>query len=225
MRRAPCLVVTALLLPLSGCCSLARLFCGPDKSAWVQVDYRTPELALRTLLEAIRRDEPEILYQSLANECRERMHLSSDVMQLAWQQVKAQTPGIHLAGYAEIPAPIRMADGGATFVLDVEGRKLTVDLVRESVWEIGYLRPKGTQGEGTRGRYSQRVTSWNSRLHLEPIDDPDRDRSRIVFEPFEFEHEGLDSVPLEAIDHIELVRQWKVAALNMVAATPSSDGD
>lgn len=66
MGRFLPLAAVALLLPLSGCCSLSRLFCGPDKSPWVPIDYSTPEATVRVLLEAIRRDEPSVVYESLA---------------------------------------------------------------------------------------------------------------------------------------------------------------
>lgn len=210
MRRTSTLLLGALLLPLPGCCSLARLFCGPDRSAWVQIDYSTPAKAVRTLLEAIRRDEPEVVYDALASEFRESMKLDRDLARLAWQRIKEQTPGIHLAGYAEIPEPVHTADQGATVVLDVEGKALRIDLVRESVWEVEY-----TKDDGSRGDAAQRQTSWNTVVRLEPIADSDPDSSRLTIGPVVFPHEGQGTVPLEQLHRVELVRRWKVARLQM----------
>lgn len=210
MRRTPTLFLGALLLPLPGCCSLARLFCGPDRSEWVQIDHSTPAKTVRTLLEAIRRDEPEIVYDALASEFKESMKLDRDIARLAWQRIKEQTPGIHLAGYAEIPEPVPTADLGATVVLDVEGKALRIDLVRESVWEIEY-----TKDDGSRGDAARRQASWNTVVTLEPIADSDPDSSRLTIGPVVFPHEGQGAVPLEQIHRVELVRRWKVARLQM----------
>lgn len=219
MRVLQALAVAAALSPLSGCCSLARLFCGPDRSDWVQIDYSTPASTVRVLLEAVRRDNPQIVYETLADEYRTRLKLDSTSAQIAWQQLKEQTPGLHLVGYSEVPAPTRLADDGATFVLDVEGRSLRIDLVRESFWELAYRRPpepipgETTPAQGTLGEARRRLVSWNTLARIEPIDDPDHDRSRIVLEPVPFEHEGMPEVPLESIERVGLVRRWKIANL------------
>lgn len=221
MRVLPALAAAAALSPLSGCCSLARLFCGPDRSEWVQIDYSTPANTVRVLLEAIRRDNPQIVYETLADEFRARLKLDSTSAQVAWQQLKDQTPGLHLVGYAEVPAPVRWADDGATFVLDVEGRSLRIDLVRESYWELAYRRPPEPTSagapppQGTLGEARRRLVSWNTLARIEPIDDPDHDRSRIVLEPVAFEHDGMVEVPLESIERVALVRRWKVANLRL----------
>jgi hypothetical protein len=224
MRALQALAVTAVLSPLSGCCSLARLFCGPDSSAWIQIDYSTPERTVHVLLEAVRRDNPQVVYESLAEEYRADLKLDRTSAQVAWQQLKDQTPGLHLLGYATVPPPTRLADDGATFVLDVEGRTLRIDLVRESFWEIAYRRPPEPKSDGsapaptaqgTLGEQRRRVTSWNTLARIEPLDDPDRDLSRIVLEPVQFEHEGQVAVPLESIERVGLVRRWKIANLAM----------
>ena len=44
LRLSAALAALPLLLAASGCCSLARLFCGPDTSAWLPIDYATPAM-------------------------------------------------------------------------------------------------------------------------------------------------------------------------------------
>ena len=70
MRPLVLAFLSAVALPLGGCCSLAQAWCGPERSAWISVEWGTPELATRTLLEALRRDDPEIVYEALADEMR-----------------------------------------------------------------------------------------------------------------------------------------------------------
>jgi len=73
MRSPAAAALCALSVTLTGCCSISRAFCGPDTSAWISVDLSTPELAARTLLEALRRDEPEVVYDALSDELREEL--------------------------------------------------------------------------------------------------------------------------------------------------------
>ncbi|MBM4062085.1 MAG: hypothetical protein FJ265_13455 [Planctomycetes bacterium] len=206
MRHLLTLGAAACLSTLPGCCTLARLFCGPDKSAWVPIDYATPENALGVLLEAIRRDNPEYVYDALSEGYRKRLGIDQNLVQLAWQRVKDATPGIHLAGYAAIPAPTRPTDDTAVFDLDVEGRPVRVALVREAFFELRYRRPRATAP----GTFRRPVPDWSTIADVAPVPDQDLDLSRIVPAPVVFEHEGLDAVPVQAVDHVAWVRRWKV---------------
>lgn len=210
MARRRVLLALAPCLLLNGCCSLARLFCGPDDSRWVSVSYDTPRDGVATLLEAIRRDAPDVVYSCLSAGFRRANNLDSVAAQIAWERLKEQVPGLHLAGYAEIPEP-RLADNGATFVIDVEGYRLQIDLVRESYRQLVYSRPNGTLGESR-----VPLQSFNTVAQIERIADEDFDRSRMTLRPIEFEHEGLDEVPLAAIQRAGLIRHWKVAALRQL---------
>lgn len=207
-RRA-LLVAAPLLLSLSSCCTLSRLFCGPDDSRWVSIAHDTPEATVATLLEAIRRDAPEIVVGCLSAALRRQNGLDSVTAQLAWEQLEQQVPGLHLAGYAKIPPPESHTRGSARFVIDVEGHRLRIDLVQESFREIVYERPGGMPA----GRSLVPLASWSGMARVEWIDDPDFDKSRLTIEPLEFEHEGLDAVPLDAIRRAGLIRLWRVAAL------------
>ncbi|MCR9245480.1 MAG: hypothetical protein NXI31_10640 [bacterium] len=209
-RALLALLALAPGLTLSGCCTMARLFCGPDKSGWVQESYETPKKTVATLLEAIKRDEPGVIYRCLSAGFRRANKLDSVSGAVGWQLLREQTPGLHLAGYAEITEPVRIADNGATFELDVEGRTLRIDLVRESFRELQYRRPDGTPGNAR-----EQLASWNAAARVVGVEDPEFDVSRFVFEPFEFEHEGLDAIPLATIERVGLVRLWKVSGLQL----------
>lgn len=218
MRR-PLLVVLSMLpvLPLGGCCTMARFFCGPDTSPWVSQRFDAPEHALRTLLEAIRRDNADVVYLCLAPEYKQRLGLDALAANVAWQRLRDATPGLHLAGYAAIPRPDRIADDGATFTLDVEGRKLQVALVRQAYWQVRFLRPDGSIGE-----QSAAVTSLNTHARVErlpphdPGDEDEDERSSIDVLPLEFRHAGVAAVPLDRIEQAGIGREWKVADLKVL---------
>ncbi|MCA8964329.1 MAG: hypothetical protein KDC48_05570 [Planctomycetes bacterium] len=210
MRRLPLLLLCSSMLPLGGCCSMARFFCGPDRTPWISVNFDTPERAVSTLLEAIRRDEPQIVYLSLADEYRRRLRLDAAAAQLAWARLREENPGLHVVGYAEVPPPTRLADDGASFELTIEGTRVDVEVVRESLWEIRYRRPDHSLGED-----GAVITSWSPYAKVEALDNPDRDLSVLTVTPMRFEHEGVDAVPLEAIEHAALTRRWKVARISV----------
>ena len=138
MRVASLSLLLLLLLPLHGCCSMARLFCGPDRTKWVPVDHASPEAAVRTLLEALRRDDPEMVYLSLSTAYQQRLHLDHATAQLAWARFTEANPGLHVAGYAKVPAAVRHGADRASMSLSIEGHELRVHLVRSTVQrEIG----------------------------------------------------------------------------------------
>ncbi len=198
------------MLPLGGCCSLARLFCGPDHTAWVQIDYATPSAAVQTLIEAIRRDAPDVAYECLAATYRERLHLDSTAMAVAWQQLKAAVPGLHLAGYATVPPPRHQTADTAEFALEVEGRPLRVRLAREAAWELRYQR-----ADGSPGRAARPLPTLGAVAQLEPVADPDRDLSRLTVQPMVFEHEGTALAAPAQIEAAGLVQRWKITDLEV----------
>ncbi|MCA8974437.1 MAG: hypothetical protein KDC98_06930 [Planctomycetes bacterium] len=200
-----------LLVALSSCCSLSRFFCGPDQSRWVSVTYDTPTDTVATLLEAIRRDDPSIVYQCMATGWKRRHHLGSLEAGVGWQRLRDEVPGIHMVGYAEIPEVERMGDNGARFVIETAGPTLRIDLVRESFRQVTYRRPNGTRGVSR-----VPLASWNPVARVEWLDDPVADKSRLVLDPLEFEHTGLDDVPLEAIEQAGLIRLWQIDDLVVI---------
>lgn len=206
------LTVTALAalaaLPLGGCCSMARFFCGPDRTTWVSERFDAPERTVATLLEALRRDDPEVVYLCLADTYRQQLGLDGQTVKLAWERVRDAAPGLFLAGYAEIPEPTRRDEDRATFHLLVEGHALVLELVCEPFWEVRYRRPDGSLGEA-----GAAVPKFGDYAASRSLDDPDRDLSELTLAPLRFEHEGVDEVPPSAIEHAALSRRWRVAAI------------
>jgi hypothetical protein len=211
------LALTVLLvLPLSGCCTLARFFCGPDTTPWVSVRFETPRLAVSTLLEALRRDDPEIVYLSFSVDYRKRVGMDVLTIRKVWPRVREENPGLHVAGYAEVPDPTRIDTDHARVTIDAAGHQVKIELVRECWWELRYVRPDGTPG--TPG---ERVASFDGLARIEAVEDPDHDRSRFVSQ-LVFNHEGLPNtrdesgrliasgVPLDAIEYAALTYKWKV---------------
>jgi len=199
------LALAPLLGSLSGCCSLARLFCGPDRTPWIWPDFQTPEKTVRTALEALRRDDPEAFYLCLSNGYRNRTGLDMVTTIVVFRQ---QNPGLHLAGYAEVPAATRLSADRAELVLDVEGHVFDVRLVRESLWEVDYERPNGTLGD-----FGRPIGSWHGIARVE-AGTGDADESVLTIQPLTFGHDGLDEVPLEHITRAAVERRWKIDAVS-----------
>lgn len=207
MRLHPSLRLLPLLC-LPGCCSMARLFCGPDTTAWVQIDYASPTATVATLVEAIRRDAPDVVYECLAASYRREQGLDSTSMAVVWQQLRQRVPGLHLAGYAKVPA-IRSADGQrASCELLVEGHRLHLELQREAYWEIAYRRQDGSPGRNLRP-----VPAARPGLEVVPEPDSDEDRSLLRLPALPFAHEGEAVVPPQQVDQAGYVARWKISAL------------
>ncbi|HEB53556.1 MAG TPA: hypothetical protein ENI87_09920 [bacterium] len=220
MHRSSALLLTALsALPLSGCCSLARLFCGPDRSPWVSIDFRTPERAVRTFLEALRRDDPEVVYRALSRGFRSANRLDGAIAKVAWDRIREHYPFLHVAGYAEVPPPRRRDPDHADVQIEVEGTPVRIELVRESYWEVRYSRP-GTGPEqpfGPPGRWGAPLATLAETVRVEnTTTEFSPDRSRVVIAPLEFQHQMIDEVPLELIESAGVYREWKIAALRQL---------
>jgi len=210
MRLATPLRLLPLLL-LPGCCSLARLFCGPDTTAWVQIDYGTPTATVQTLVEAIRRDAPDVVYECLAASYRREQNLDSTTMAVVWQQLRERVPGLHLAGYAKVPV-LPMLDGErAVCELLVEGHTLRLELQREAHWEIAYRRRDGSPGRDRRP-----VPAARAGLELVPEPDSEEDRSLLRLPALPFSHEGEAEVLPRQVEQAGYVARWKVSALRSV---------
>jgi len=195
-----------LLLPLSGCCTLARFFCGPDTTPWVSVRFETPRLAVSTLLEALRRDDPEIVYLSFSVDYRKRVGMDMSTVVYVWPRVREENPGLHVAGYAEVPEPTLLDADHARVTIDVAGHQVEIKLVRECWREVRYARPNGTPGEPL----LPPVPSFDGLARIEAIGDLDHDRSRLVLQPLVFDHEGLRTLTLDDIEHVALTHKWKI---------------
>lgn len=214
MRPRPLGLLVLAFLPLPGCCSLARLFCGPDHSKWVSVRFDTPERTVATFFEAIRRDAPDVIGECLAESFLKRNKLDSFTVQVAWQHLLDSNRGLHLVGYAEVPPPTLRTASDATFEVDVQGTRIHLELACESFWEVTYQRDRAPAGEK---RYP--LASWSSLARVEAIKDSDPAASRLVMQPLVFGHEGTEAVPIETIERAGLIRQWRITDLR-VQPTP-----
>lgn len=209
MRAIPCALLAALAAGLGGCCSLSRMFCGPDSSPWISQRFDSPRATVMTLFEALRRDDPEALFLCLSREYR-RGELGiedSMVMKLAWDRFREANPYLHVAGWTEVPEPRRLDADHATVALDVVGEPVEIDLRRAAFWEVRYQVPGGPPGDK-----SGALRSFAERAQISELDDRADPTSRLMVAPFEFEH-GVDPVPLEAVEHVALTRRWQVTAI------------
>ena len=120
---------------------MARFFCGPDRTPWISIDFTTPEATVRTMLEALRRDEPEALYRCLASDYARSLGIDDWTMQLGWSKIVAANPGLHVAGYAQVPPARRLSADTAEVMVEVEGHTMHVRLRRSSQWRLRYERP------------------------------------------------------------------------------------
>lgn len=203
MRPWPILLAAASTLPLGGCCALARGLCGPDKTPWISVDFQSPEAAARTFLEALRRDDPEVVYACLARDCRAELGIDGVAAQLAWPQVRAQYPYLHVAGYAAVPPATRLGPDAARVRIAVEGAAVEVDLVRQTKWEVRYRRADGTLYEP-----GAAVADLGAIADLAPA--ADEERSTLTLRPLVVRHDGLDALPADGIEFAGIVREWRI---------------
>ena len=100
-------------LPTAGCCSLSRLWCGPEDSPWVDRDLTSPDRAARTFLEAARREDFATLFGAMSTELKKEMGLDTTFEQTVAQKLlKEELPYLYVAGYAD-PGPAGQSSTGA----------------------------------------------------------------------------------------------------------------
>lgn len=216
------LPIVALLLPLTGCCSVARLFCGPDRTPWVSVDFTSPEATVRTLLEALRRDEPTVVYRCLASDYLRTLQLDDATMQLAWRRITAANPGLHVAGYAAVPPARRVGTDRAEVTVEIEGNTLQVLLARTCQWHVRYERPAqppqqpgGAPWVPPPGEVSQSVAGHAVPLVLQQGED-EVERSRLGIPAIAFDHGGVDTLTTDQIEFFGIERLWKVTDVRVL---------
>ncbi|MDP6929948.1 MAG: hypothetical protein QF412_09635 [Planctomycetota bacterium] len=146
-RDFPAILALAATLPLlsaGGCCTFTRLWCGPDDSRWISRSFRTPKKALSTFLEAIRRDQPKVIYDCLGEDFKRRQNLPGPMhAALGWQKIKEQTPAIHLLGTAAIKPHDPETPDRRSFTLSVSGHLIKIELLRQAFVELRYEEGPG----------------------------------------------------------------------------------
>jgi len=217
MRRLYLTLLAACTLPLSSCCTVARLFCGPDTSEWVSVDYSSPELAVRTFLEALRRDNATVTYQSLSDRYRAKLGLDEAMARLAWPKIREQNPGLHLAGYAEVPDASFDPDNIdlATMELDVEGNKIRLRLRRQCQWSVRYRRPGNVPAAARNAETGYPVTDIASIIEVRPVAD-DVEESNVLIKPLFVPHPRVFEIPPSHIDFAGVEQTWRIDGLEML---------
>lgn len=209
MRRIILTVTALLALPLQSCCSLARLFCGPDKSEWVSARFDTPELTVRTFLEALRRDDPSVIYDCLSDPLRAHLGIDKGTTKMIWPKLRDEVPGLHLAGYATVPQSTRPGKDRAMVDLEVEGRLLPIELVRQCHWEVRYRRPNMTGPLANVDRGGQ-VANVADFVTITPSSKEDYS---IVTLKCQKVITGSEDVPPEDILSVVLEHTWRIISI------------
>lgn len=193
---------------------MARLFCGPDKGPWVTVAHDSPQATVATFLEAVRRDDPQQVYRCLSESlCKER-GLDGMVVAAAWDRLREQTPGLHLLGYAKAPTqPLRRDATACVFVLEVEGVRITLDVVRESYWELRYLGADGRVRESSTRLDEATYRSLVRAEEVEPDPVDDLPQARVGVAGRVAVHPGAAALDVAAVERLEVGREWKIAAI------------
>ena len=145
----------ALLLPAAGCCDLAALLCGPDDSAWVPVRYERPDATVATLLEAIRRDDVQVVVESLGAEFKQRYGLGGSLeAAVAWEKLKQEITGLHLLGTAEVEGPAPAGRDRLRYRLRRSGYEFDLVVGRVGFWAVRFAYEGG---EEPREAYVERI--------------------------------------------------------------------
>lgn len=187
---------------------MARLLCGPDRSPWISQSFDTPQRAAQTLFEAIRRDDPDVVYLCLSTAYRRRLGLDGLTLPVFWARFRDQNPGLHVAGYATVPPPALVGTDRATVAVEVEGHVVDVDLERQASWEIGYRLDGVPLAQGSI------IPSFAAVARIEPIAAGADEGSRLVLAPLPFAHDDAP-VPIESIEHVAITHRWKIADLRV----------
>ncbi len=112
-------------------------FCGPDQGRWVVRDYRTPESALETFLEAVRREHTQTIAEALSEDAKRAYGLTGIFeTTLAWERLKTEVPGLHLLGEAAVPPLQPSGDGRWRATLTVAGQVIDLWLVEQPFWDV-----------------------------------------------------------------------------------------
>lgn len=137
-------VLWLCLLPCGGCCTLASLFCGPDRSQWVSESYRSPAAAVATFQEAIRRDDATVAYRCLSESLKKREGILDQVIATAaWQKLQQNIPALHLLGEADRSEAQELPGGRVRYVLSRAGHRVQVDLCSQPLLRVDWSTPGG----------------------------------------------------------------------------------
>ncbi len=127
-------------LPAAGCCSIAQamtaLFCGPSKTPWLRVSYRTPGAALLTFQKAVARDDVGVIYNSISPDWKRRDGFGRFEAEKVWKILKQKYPGIHTVGLAKIVQTPIQEPTLVEHILEVAFHQFRVRLKRYEYWRV-----------------------------------------------------------------------------------------
>lgn len=195
---------------------MARLFCGPDTSPWVPIEFHSPQATAATFFEAVRRNAPNEIYRCLSAEFKQQQGLDGMVVTAAWDKLAAATPGLHLLGYAALPAaPERATESAVRYAILAEGVAIQLDLVREEYWEVRYRGSDGRTREA-----SARITEaeWAALVQAtaaepDPVDD--MPQARVSLAGKTTVHPGAGALTERQIETLAVGREWKINAISV----------
>lgn len=196
-RVAATAILTSVAVLPCGCCTLARLWCGPDRSAWISERYETADLALGTLQESLRRADRQTLFRCLSEQFKRREQLDPIAIEVAWRRLTEQFDGIHLLGTAEVAASRELSADAREYTLAVAGRRFALLFVRQPYWEVRWSAADGQRSDGAF------VRSVHSHARIEARPDGQSDL-RIALPPIG------GSPALDAISFAGIGVEWKV---------------
>jgi hypothetical protein len=101
----------------------------------VQIDFRTPRAGLATFMEAVRRDDCQVIYDTLAETFKQQQSLGLFEGCVFWERLKEEQSGLHLLGYAEV-TELESLPGRAAYELEYSGYRFRVELVEQQLWTI-----------------------------------------------------------------------------------------
>ncbi len=203
--RQNAILALVLALPAPGCCSLAQLFCGPDDSEWVQIDFRTPRAGLATFMEAVLKDDCQVIYDSLAETFKQRQSLGLFEGCVFWERLKEEQSGLHLLGFAEV-TELASLPGRAAYQLEYSGYRFRVELVEQQLWTMF----TDLENAAEIGRFAEisDLVQW-----------PQTDGQSVVIQLPDPATIG-PIVELEDVQEFRISREWKV---NLFAQIADSD--
>ena len=216
LGRIQAALLTSTLFFTPGCCAVAEYFCGPDESEWVPISFETPDEAIETLVEALRRDHEDVLYRCLGEAFKRRVGLGGGLeWSIAWGKIKDEIPGIHLMGNGRIEGPERTGADRVRYVISRAGYEVAVDLERVAYWEIQWDGRDPSQRGDEAGEFLPALRRpW---LDVSASEPGDPQKLRI---DLEFESWG-DPVRRSQIRRAGVGHEWKVFDLAPIDDSPS----
>jgi hypothetical protein len=205
IRRVRAWPVVLLCGSLPGCCTLARLFCGPDTSPWVHRSLRTPGAALATFLEAVRREDRGVIYECLGDRLKASLGLTGRIeVDLAYDTLKERVTGLHLLGYARVE---EVRGGGlpgtVDYVIEAHGHRLVATFGEYSYWTV-WVDEVAEDGERRPQAYGGSIADLRRSVRL------DQERGTLLVQ---VRSSSLPSAPEEDLREVTVGTEWKLDGL------------